>query len=74
MNAWSRLKNEIGANGVRAVRGDEADVVVRLQESRQFMARTFEEGARADAAAIASLERKADRLASLFAAAPKHAA
>lgn len=57
-----------------AVRKEEKDVLSRLQEGRRLMACAFEEGARADAAVIASLDRKADGLAALFAVARKHAA
>lgn len=71
MSAWNSMKSARGTNGAGERMGG---IVVGLQESRRFMARTFEEGARADAALMASLEHKADRLADLLAAAPKHAA
>ena len=51
-----------------------SDLVAGLQESRAFMARSFQAGARDDAEAIASMERTADRLICLIAAANRRAA
>ena len=48
-------------------------LVRELRECRLIMEKSLSESARADAEVIASLERKADRLASLFAVARKRA-